>query len=116
MSGTPATLPIGGVETKPVHEEHIHPRRGLKSCLHQNVVDPDDSGVPIRERRTSIHPIGMYPRIGGLFYPLGIICCRPEPNSFMFVQSVLNYDDVIAVLMSEVVFVPTVWGPSDTHE
>ena len=55
----------------------------------------------------------MCPGIGGLFHPTRIVCRGLESNGFVLIQSVLNDDDVVTILISEMMFISIVWRPSD---
>jgi hypothetical protein len=126
---TPTALSIGRVETKPPNKEDVHLRRGAKSCpsmsplSHHDVVDTDDSRVPIWESRATIHPIfmrqdhdiGMCPGISGLFYPVSVICRRVELNGLVIIQSILFDDDAVALAIREGMLVPIVWPPFDAR-
>jgi hypothetical protein len=52
----------------------------------------------------NVHLMGL----GGLFYPVCIVCGGSKPNSLVFIQTILIDDNAVAILMCELVFIPVV--------
>ena len=84
LSCTPAALSIRRIKTIPSDKQNIHLAWGSKSSigllLHHELVDPDDSCMPVLECRVVISPIFMRQDhhvwlmgLGGLFYPTCIL-------------------------------------------
>ena len=121
VSCTPTTPSIVRIKTKPANKQDIHLRRGAKlpsigPLLHHKVVDSNDPGVPVRERRVTVfiffmrqdHDVGVCTGVRRFLHPACIICRGPEADGLVDVHHIPMKNDAVAFLIRKVVFVPVI--------
>ena len=83
------------------------------------MVDLDDSGMPVQECSMVISPIFM--QQGNNVWLMGladssiqcVISCGSESDGLVFIYLIMIDDNLVVILISEVVFIPIIWGTLD---